>query len=229
MVVMTRQTLLCVLLASLLPGASAAEPVKLSPAARAILDGAREEVKRKTRYDITMGYHVTRFKEGKRMKRIVFPGGDIDPAIGVCTDLVVRALRRAGYDLQALIHADRRKHPKARYVGRRANPNIDQRRVPNLLRYFRRHGRRLTTKATPKMSDQWQGGDIVFWNLDGRGRIDHVGIVSDRRDARTGRPWVIHAYPSPGYTAELDVLESWPIVGHYRFPKSGKVRSVRPR
>jgi hypothetical protein len=213
--------------AALWPRALSAEPEKpdrLSPAARAILAGAREEAKRKTRYDISMGYYVTRFKNGKDTRRAVFPGGDIDPAIGVCTDLVVRALRRAGYDLQALIQADRRRRPRG-YVGRRANRNIDHRRVPNLLLYFKRHGKRLTTRADAKSCPRWLGGDIVFWNLDGRGRIDHVGIVSDRRDPKTGRPWVIHAYPSPGYTAELDVLESWPIVGHFRFPKDGKVRS----
>jgi len=210
--------LVCLLIA---PASGRAEE-QLSPAARAILAGAREEVRRKTRYDLSMAYYVTRFKDGKDMKRAVFPGGDVDPAIGVCTDLVVRALRRAGYDLQALINKDRRDTPRG-YVGRKPNANIDHRRVPNLLLYLRRHGTRLTTKTTPEAYKQWRGGDIVFWNLDGRGRIDHVGVVSDKRGPG-GRPFVIHAYPSPGYTAELDVLESWPIAGHYRFPKSGKVR-----
>jgi hypothetical protein len=221
--------LFAAILASAPSGALAAPPTpadaapRLSAAARAILAGAKEEARRRTRYDLTMGYHVTTWRDGKDTKRAVRAGGDVDPSMGVCTDLVIRALRNAGYDLQALVSADRRGEP-ASYPQGKIDTNIDHRRVPNLLVYLRRHGQTLTTEATPRTYAQWQPGDIVAWWLKGRGRVDHIGIISDRRDPRTGRPWVIHAYPAPGYTAELDVLTTWRIAAHHRFPRDGKVR-----
>lgn len=194
------------------------EPAALSEAASAILAGAREEARRRTRYDITMGYHVTSFKEGRDTGKPQPALGDIDPSIGVCTDLVVRALRSAGYDLQVLVAADRRKSPSS-YPRGRVDPNIDHRRVPNLYTFFRRHGLKL---ATREGGATLRGGDIVIWYLKGRGRMDHIGIVSDRKAPGTDRPLVIHNYPSPGYTAELDVLEAWRIAAAFRFPRDGR-------
>ncbi len=199
------------------------QPKATPTKAALIVAGARAEVARKVTYDIMMGYHSTRFKDGKDMGRRIFPGGDIDPTLGVCTDLVIRALRHAGYDLQALVRADRRAAPK-KYQGRRADTNIDHRRVPNLQSFLRRNGQTLTTATTSKTYADWQAGDIVIWNLDGKGRVDHIGIISDRRDPDTQRPWIIHNYPSPGYTVEKDLLTAWPIAGHYRYPPGKRAR-----
>lgn len=207
------------LLTGAAPGPGQARSVQ-RPRSRAelILAGARAEVARKVAYDIMMGYHSTRFKGGKDMGRRVYPGGDIDPSLGVCTDLVIRALRHAGFDLQQLVQVDRRAAPRV-YQGRRADTNIDHRRVPNLQAFLRRKGQTLTVAANKNAYANWQPGDIVIWNLDGKGRVDHIGIISDRRDPQTQRPWIIHNYPSPGYTVEADLLTAWPIAGHYRYPR----------
>lgn len=205
------------------PEPGQARPATSPSKAQLIVAGARAEVARKVYYDIMMGYHTTRYKGGKDTGRRVYPGGDIDPELGVCTDLVIRALRHAGYDLQALVHEDRKAAPK-RYQGRRADTNIDHRRVVNLQAFLRRKGQTLTTTTTKKAYADWQPGDIVIWKLDGKGRVDHIGIISDRRDPKTRRPWVIHNYPSPGYTVEADLLTAWPIAGHYRYPPRRRPR-----
>ena len=73
-----------------------------------ILEGARAEVANGTVYYLENRYLVTRYLDGKKQKKKVYPWGDIPPDIGVCTDLVIRALRliyrrcykRAGRDLR---------------------------------------------------------------------------------------------------------------------------------
>lgn len=184
-----------------------------------ILTGARQELDRRTAYDLTMGYHVTRFRNGVDTGRPVYPGGDIDPSIGVCADLPIRALRTAGFDLQQLVHEDMAGASDAYRVDqRRLDHNVDQRRVANLFVFFRRHARSLSTGTTAAALAGWQPGDIVVWQLKGYGRTDHIGIVSDRRDPGSGRPLVIHNFPTPGHVAEEDVLTRWKIAGHFRYP-----------
>ena len=139
--------------------------------------------------------------------RLKYPGGDLPPDKGVCTDVVIRALRHAGYDLQKLVHEDvaRRKSGYPRR-GARADSNIDHRRCPNQAWYFRRHGRTLS------LDGNWKPGDIVYWKLPNG--LDHTGVLSNRLNARQ-EPFVVH---NIGRCAEENVLRAWRIVGHYRYP-----------
>ncbi len=96
---------------------------------------------------------------------------------------------------------------------KRPDSNIDHRRCPNQIWCFKKHGKTLTNKVSLEALKHWQPGDIVYWKLDSG--LDHTGVLSDRRNAN-GEPYVIH---NLGRCAEEDVLTSWKIVGHYRYPK----------
>ncbi len=145
-----------------------------------------------------------------------YPNGDPPHGRGACTDVVVRGLRAAGFDLQRLVHEDMTRHwdryPHSYHLAW-PDPNIDHRRVPNLAVFFRRQGQTLPNAVTPKTLSTWQPGDIVCWKLPGG--FDHTGLISDRRDTR-GVPFVIH---NLGGCQEQDVLTDWTIAGHYRYPK----------
>jgi len=147
---------------------------------------------------------------------IDYPNGDPPRNVGACTDVVVRALRPVGYDLQKLMHEDMKRHfdlyPR-RYGLRRTDSNIDHRRVPNQRVYFTRFAQKLTTKVDQSTLKAWQPGDIVYWKLEND--LDHVGIISDRR-AADGMPFVIH---NLGGCREELVLTEWHIADHFRFPK----------
>jgi hypothetical protein len=163
-----------------------------------LLDGAHEQVGVTTRYDPSY-------------RPIPFPGGDVPQDRGVCADVVVRAYRRAGVDLQALVHQDMLRAFEE-YPGQwglsRPDPNIDHRRVANLATFFRRHGEELPVSSRP---EAYRPGDLVTWRLPS-GR-PHIGLVSDRR--RDGRPLVIHNLRT-GVKVE-DALFAFPITGHYRY------------
>lgn len=145
--------------------------------------------------------------------RIAYPMGDVPADRGVCTDVVVRAYRAIGIDLQVLVHedmqADFRAYPQIWGLGK-PDPNIDHRRVPNLQRFFERVDARV--RVTPFASD-YLPGDLVTWMLPGN--LPHIGIVSDRRSAASGRPLVIHNIGAG--PAEEDMLFNYPVTGHYRF------------
>jgi uncharacterized protein YijF (DUF1287 family) len=175
-----------------------------STAAEKIVNGAKAEVRRGVLYDA-------------RYVAIAYPGGDVPEDRGVCTDVVVRALRSAGYDLQQLIHEDMRKsfrlYPR-RYGLSRPDPNIDHRRTPNQITFLRRHGLELPTTTSGAAVATWQPGDIVYWKLDsGPG---HCGVLSNVRGAH-GLPLVIH---NLGGARQEDCLTAWKITGHFRYPKS---------
>ncbi|MEW6082159.1 MAG: DUF1287 domain-containing protein [Bacillota bacterium] len=167
-----------------------------------IVVGAREEVRRRTRYD--SAYVV-----------LAYPGGDVELGRGACTDVVVRALRQAGYDLQVLIHEDMRDnwdlYPKNWGLAS-PDPSIDHRRVPNQIVFFQRHGQALTTSTRPEDLFHWRWGDIVYWRFPSG--QDHCGVVSDRVGP-SGLPLVIH---NAGIAMEEDCLTRWEITGHFRYP-----------
>ncbi len=144
--------------------------------------------------------------------RIGYPNGDLPSSQGVCTDVVIRSFRNAGFDLQRLIHEDMRKH-FSQYPRRESKPdsNIDHRRVPNLVHFFGKFGRKLPTSVVGTQLATWKAGDIVFWKLNNG--LDHCGIISDTR-SRKGLPLVIH---NINRTTEEDVLTTWKIVGHFRY------------
>lgn len=167
-----------------------------------IVEGARKQLDWGTVYD-------------NRYVRLSYPGGDLPRDRGVCTDVVVRALRHAGHDLQKLIHEDMKAAWSAypRYSGlSKPDRNIDHRRVPNQRVFFTRKGRSLTTRTTRAEVAQWKPGDFVTWKLDSG--LDHIGVLSDRR-GDSGWPMVIHNLST---TLEEDVLTRWRITGHYRYP-----------
>ena len=148
--------------------------------------------------------------------KLGYPMGDVPKDRGVCTDVVIRALRAVGKDLQKLVYEDKVANPTLYpvYAGRAgADRNIDHRRCQNLVVFFRRFGTTLTTKTDSRSITQWKPGDIVFWKLD-NGR-DHVGIVTDKTESN----WITFVIHNLSATLEEPVLNTWKIVGHYRFPK----------
>ncbi len=148
---------------------------------------------------------------------LAYPGGDVPLERGVCTDVIVRALRVArSIDLQKLVHEDMRAHfqdyPSRRRWGlTRPDANIDHRRVPNLMTYFQRAGYAKPVSAKPA---DYLPGDLVTWDLGGG--IPHIGIISDRK-AVSGTPLVIHNIGAGA--REDDILFRYAITGHYR-PKA---------
>ena len=152
-------------------------------------------------------------------QRIGYPNGDIAQSRGVCTDVVVRAYRKLGTDLQELVHRDMR-HAWRTYPNpwrlKAPDSNIDHRRVPNLETFFKRHG---VSLPPSKRAGDYRPGDIVSWRLPGN--LPHIGIVSDLTSP-LGVPVIIHNIGS-GVRME-DMLFSYPISGHFRFEP--KARSV---
>ncbi|MBI1751512.1 MAG: DUF1287 domain-containing protein [Acidobacteria bacterium] len=156
---------------------------------------------------------VTRHYDG-RYQKLAYPGGDLPMDCGVCSDVVIRAYRPLGIDLQVLVHEDMRRawndYPNLWHM-RSTDRNIDHRRVPNLATFFRRHGQSLSIH---KDQDAFLPGDIVTWQL--VSGAPHVGIVSRER-SKTGTPLVIH---NIGWGAMLeDRLFDFKITGHYRYPR----------
>lgn len=145
---------------------------------------------------------------------ISYPNGDVPPDRGVCTDVVIRAYRKVGIDLQKEVHEDMLanfdKYPKLWGLSR-PDPNIDHRRVPNLMRFFARHG---SAKPGSMKAEDYAPGDIVFWNLGGG--VVHVGIVSGKRSADGERYLIVHNIGG-GQVLE-DCLFRYEITGHYIYP-----------
>lgn len=146
--------------------------------------------------------------------RLSYPMGDVPLSKGVCTDVVVRALRKQNMDLQVLIHEDMKKnfgaYPK-KWGLKSPDKNIDHRRVPNIATYFRRKGYQVTNSQY-KTAD-FRAGDIVTWDLP-KGLV-HIGIVSDKKTP-TGIPLIIHNIGQG--TKEENILYNFKITGHYRIP-----------
>jgi|JI10StandDraft_1071094.scaffolds.fasta_scaffold28450_2 uncharacterized protein YijF (DUF1287 family) len=144
--------------------------------------------------------------------RLDYPMGDVPMERGVCADVVIRALRSCGHDLQATVHTDMKAHFSAypRTWGLKApDKNIDHRRVLNLETYFRRKGGALTGG-----NDGLRAGDLVTWRLPGS--LPHIGIVGTQTTRDRARPLIVHNVGA-GVQIE-DVLEAWPVVGRFRFP-----------
>ncbi len=147
-------------------------------------------------------------------RSIAYPGGDVPSHIGVCTDVVVRAYRTLGVDLQVLVHEDMRGNFDAypRLWGlNRPDTNIDHRRVPNLETFFARNGHAMTPTRN---ADSYLPGDVVSWRLGGS--LPHIGIVSHRRNPATDRPYIIHNVGEG--PKEEDVLFQYQLHGHFRYP-----------
>jgi uncharacterized protein len=168
--------------------------------AAALVGAAREQV------GVTLSYDPA-------YRRLSYPNGDVPLNTGVCTDVVIRALRQQGLDLQQAVHQDMRAnfHLYPRNWGlSRPDSNIDHRRVPNLMTWFKRQGWAL---PLGQGAERYRPGDIVTWDLGGG--LTHIGIISDRQ-AGSGVPLVLHNIGRG--TQEEDILFSFKITGHYRVP-----------
>ena len=168
------------------------------PTASALVPKAREQIGVTTSYD-------------PAYRKIAYPGGDVSAETGVCSDVVVRAFRKLGIDLQKAVHEDMQKafadYPH-KWGLKHPDANIDHRRVPNLMTYFQRRGWAVNSSAK---SADFKPGDVVAWDLGGG--VTHIGLVSDRQTAEAA-PLVIHNIGAG--TKEEDVLFRFKIIGHYR-------------
>lgn len=146
---------------------------------------------------------------------ITYPNGDVPSDKGVCTDVIIRAYRKLGIDLQKEVHEDMKAHfsayPKTWGLSK-PDRNIDHRRVPNLMTFFSRHG---ISKPITTNGKDYLPGDIVCWHLGEA--ITHIGIVSKKKSA-DGQDYLIVHNIGGGQVTE-DCLFNFKIIGHYQYQK----------
>jgi uncharacterized protein YijF (DUF1287 family) len=173
-----------------------------------ILIGARKTALNADRYD-------------GRYMHMSYPGGDVPREIGVCTDVIVRSLRNAGYDLQRLVHEDILQARQAYPMVSKPNTDIDHRRVKSLLPYFQR---KADVLAEPR--DPLRPGDVIFMDtFPDRPGSEHVGILADA-DGGSGRPLVINNWTEGTVTKPMDLLSFVPVTQRYRMPVGRDARDV---
>ena len=147
--------------------------------------------------------------------KLDYPNGDIPSDKGVCTDIVIRAYRKLGIDLQKEVHEDMEHnfetYPKI-WNATKSDKNIDHRRVPNLMTFFTRHRTVLVNSTNP---NEYSPGDIVCWNLGGS--VTHIGIVVEQKSLDEQRNMVVHNIGA-GQVLE-DCLFDFKIIGHYKYQK----------
>jgi uncharacterized protein YijF (DUF1287 family) len=210
----TRRTALtifsCAIFAVFLIAALAAHGQQAPGIAQRIVAAARKQIGVTKEYDPS--YTVLKY-----------PAGDVPLRTGVCSDVIVRALRGVGIDLQKELHEDMKRDFSAypqKWGLKGPDSNIDHRRVANLMRFFERHQMAVTGKFdAPEM---YRPGDIVTWDL-GSGVL-HTGIVSDKSGKRA--PLVIHNIGAGA--VEEDVLFQYHVIGHYRV-NEGLANSGQPK
>src|ERR1700732_2863615 len=201
-----RHSISIVLLLIVLLPALAQTPPAVSPAHQQFLQRLVEPAIERT--------HVT-VRYDPSYVRIPYPNGDVPAETGVCTDEIIRAYRAVGVDLQKEVHEDMLHNFSAypnqrRWLLAHTDTNIDHRRVPNLMAFFARKGESLPVSTR---SEDYSAGDLMTWDLGGN--VPHIGIVVNRKSARTGRYLVVH---NIGRGPQMeDVLFNWKITGHYRY------------
>ena len=139
-----------------------------------------------------------------------YSGGYPPDDIGVCTDVVWRAFKNAGFNLREMLNNDIIARPESYPDIEQRDKNIDFRRVGNLRVFFDEYALSLSMDITH--IEEWQPGDIVIFGDD-----KHIGIVSDKRNSM-GQPYIIHNYGQPN--REQDFLKHSQVTGHYRFDAS---------
>jgi uncharacterized protein YijF (DUF1287 family) len=174
-------------------------PDNASPQLKQMLDGAIAQAGVTTEYD-------------PAYVALEYPGGDVPEKTGVCSDVVVRAFRKAGVDLQKEVHEDikaaRSEYPN-KWGANAPDKNIDHRRVLNLMKYFERKGKSLSISDA---AADYQPGDIVAWELSNG--VDHIGIVTNMLSESADRYLIVHNIGAG--TRIEDVMFTWTIKGHYR-------------
>ena len=184
------------------------EIAKLSPEQRHFLSRLADAAIERTRHDVVYD---------PKYVVIPYPGGDVPEGTGVCTDVVIRSYRALGVDLQRLVHEDMKKrfgqYPKI-WGMKAPDSNIDHRRVPNLIKYFEKHGKKLPIS---QRGSDYRTGALVAWRL--AGGATHIGIVTGKMSTDGKRPLVVH---NIGAGPQLeDVLFEYEIIGHFLFvPRS---------
>lgn len=181
-----------------LPATSAAQAPDSASRVQTVIDAAMSQIGRTTLYDPA---YVT----------LAYPGGDVPMVRGVCTDVIIRAYRAIGIDLQVAVYQDMRRAFSAYPSSGRSvpDPNIDHRRVKNLLVFFSRAG-----AAAPKSLDaaDYLPGDVVMWDVGG---LAHTGLVVTSTTPGSNRHMIVH---NIGDGAQLeDILFEFPITGHFRY------------
>lgn len=175
-------------------------PANSSPNLKLVIDGATDQVGKTTSYDPSY-------------QKINYPNGDVPIETGVCSDVIVRAFRKAGIDLQKDVHEDMKGNFSAystKWGLNGTDVNIDHRRVPNLQTFFTRKGKLQSSNTT---SSDFLPGDVVTWDLGGG--VDHVGMVTNVWFKPSQRYLIVHNIG--GGTRMEDVLFAWKITGHYRY------------
>jgi hypothetical protein len=175
-------------------------------------DARREFTRRLVAAAIERTHHSVRYVSA--YVRIPYPGGDVPADTGVCTDEIIRSYRAVGVDLQKEVHEDMLRnfaaYPNQRWHRNHPDPNIDHRRVPNLMVFFQRKGESL---PITNRAEDYVPGNLVTWDLGGN--VPHIGIVVDQKSRWSGRYLVVHNI-GEGPKME-DVLFSWEITGHCRY------------
>lgn len=175
-------------------------PANISPNLKLVIDGAVEQIGKTTSYDPSY-------------QKIEYPNGDVPIETGVCSDVIVRAFRKDGIDLQKDVHEDMKNNFSSyptRWGLKGTDANIDHRRVPNLQTYLTRKGKSLSAAGS---SETFLPGDIVTWDLGGG--VDHVGLVVNVWSKPSQRYLIVHNIGAG--TSMEDVLFAWKITGHYRY------------
>jgi uncharacterized protein YijF (DUF1287 family) len=183
-----------------LPTITRALPQNASAQLKQLIESAIEQTK------VTTGYDPA-------YVGIDYPGGDVPLETGVCSDVLVRAFRKTGLDLQKEIHDDMGRARSAyptKWGANSPDSNIDHRRVLNLMTYFERQGKTLPISIN---RDDYRPGDIVAWDLGND--VDHIGVVVNIWSDQTKGYLIVHNIGA-GARAE-DVLLNWEIIGHYRY------------
>ena len=181
-----------------LPAASVAQAPDRAARVQTLVDAAMSQIGRTTIYD-------------PAYVALAYPGGDVPMVRGVCTDVVIRAYRSIGADLQVAMYQDMRRAFSAYPSSGRSvpDPNIDHRRVKNMLVFFARAG-----ASAPKSLDaaDYLPGDVVMWDVGG---LAHTGLVVTSTAPGSDRHMIVH---NIGDGAQLeDILFEFPITGHFRY------------
>ena len=171
-----------------------------SPNLKLVIDGAVDQIGKTTSYDPSY-------------QKLDYPNGDVPIETGVCSDVIIRAFRKASVDLQKDVHEDMKSSFAAyptRWGLKSPDANIDHRRVPNLETYFARRGK---SQLITNRSDDFLPGDLVTWDM-GTGQ-DHIGMVSNVWYKPSQRYLIVHNIGAG--TRMEDVMFAWKITGHYRY------------
>ena len=196
--------------------ASAKTPAKRDPAPQNLIRRPLSDIPQINRaVDSAIEQTAQTFEYDPSYAKLTYPNGDVPLERGVCADVIVRAFRKAGVDLQKEVHEDMTRHFSAypdKWGARKPDSNIDHRRVPNLMTLFERRDKSVPVTRNPA---DYKPGDVVAWELDNR--LLHIGLVTDAVATGTRNYLIVH---NIGAGAKIeDVLMAWKIIGHYRMWK----------